>query len=207
MDGHSRTGRLLVGLTVVVLAGCAASASPTPTPASPTSASLPPGAVATPTPPPTPTASPTPTLIASPIAYGLGTVVQGTESCTATPGKSTTDADGMIHVRDGVIECTATSNDPRVSGTSRYTWNLDGTGSSFAVQWGTGRITNAGGSWDGTFSAAYNDSTGDVLYAWFKGAGGYAKLSYVMWERLAPAEVSWTYPVQGMIYPGSPPTR
>jgi len=58
----------------------------------------------------------------------------------------------------------------------------------------------------GTYSGADSSATGDIVLWWFKGTGGYAGLSYVMWEHLSPAEVAWSYPVEGMIFPGEPPT-
>jgi hypothetical protein len=190
-------------LAIAMLAGaCAAggtstgTSSPPPTP--------PPTATQAVTPAPTETPSPVPTP--SPIAYGAATVVRGTESCTfEKEGSTTTDADGTGRYRGAVLACTDTSNDPRVSGSATYTWEYDGWGQGATVQWGTGRLENAGGAWDGTLTGSYSTPRGDVLLFWFKGSGGYEGLSYAMWAVLSPAEVAWTYPVDGIIFPGSPP--
>ncbi len=112
---------------------------------------------------------------------------------------------GTGRYRGAVLACTDTSNDPRVSGSATYTWEYDGWARGAHVQWGTGRLENAGGAWDGTMTGSYSIPRGDVLLFWFKGSGGYEGLSYAMWAVLSPAEVAWTYPVDGIIFPGSPP--
>lgn len=188
--------------------GAAATSAPTATPlptATPTAA---PTASPTPTSTPTPTARPTPTPTPTPIAYGPAVVVEGIESCTTSGGTESTDPDGTTHSRGTVLTCTDTSNDPRVSGTVSYTWNYDlwGSGSQFAhVQWGAGRLENAGGAWEGTYTGSFSSVNGDVLLFWFKGTGGYEGLSYGMWAVLSLAEAAWTYPVRGVIFPGPPP--
>ena len=157
-------------------------------------------------PPAAPTAAPTETPAPSPtpepIAYGAATVVSGTESCTfEKQGTTTTDADGTGHYRGAVLSCTDTSNDPRVSGPVTYTWEYDGWAQSAHVPRGTGRLENAGGAWDGTMTGSYSTPRGDILLFWFEGSGGYEGLSYAMWALLSPAEVAWTYPVDGIIFP------
>lgn len=115
----------------------------------------------------------------------------------------------MTHHRGGTVECTVTMNDPRVTGSAKSTWEVDmwrEGQKGLAVMWGECRLTTADGTWEGSYWAANSSTTGDILMCWYKGTGANADLSYVMWERLAPEEVSWTYPVQGIIYPGSPPT-
>ena len=100
------------------------------------------------------------------------------------------------------------SNDPRVTGTVTYSWNYDmwGSGIEFAhVQWGSGRLENAGGAWEGTLTGSFSTKNGDVILFWFEGTGGYEGLSYGMWAVLPTAEAGWTYPVKGIIFPGSPP--
>ena len=211
MDRTRTVGLLLTGLAgVALLTACAAAATPTQMPvvtAAP--AALP--ATPAPTTPPSPTPalapidSPTPAPSATPIVYGPATVVYGMASCNVTWGTTTTGADGTAHVRGGLVQCTHASNDPRVSGTEESSFNGDGWANAAIVLWGTSRITNQGGTWEGTYTGANSDATGDIVIWWFKGTGEYAGLSYVMWEHLAPAEVAWTYPVEGMIFPGEPP--
>jgi hypothetical protein len=116
-------------------------------------------------------------------------LVAGQESCKLTGDVHatwTTDPDGTEHVRDGWFTCTVTSNDPRVAGTARYTWNADrwGTGenSGSMVQWGTLRITNPGGVWVSRYTGIYTSETGDVVVSLLTGTGDYAGLSYYKWE-------------------------
>ena len=203
MTRHDRNhGRLAMGggaaLAISLLVGaCAAGGTSTMT-SSPT---VTPAPTATPAPTPTPTPAPTP----APIAYGPATVVSGTESCTFKKTGTTTLVGETYEYRDAILSCTDTSNDPRVSGQVTYTWEYDGWAQGAHVQWGTGRLENAGGAWDGTMTGSYSMPRGDLLLFWFTGSGGYEGLSYAMWAVLSPAEVAWTYKVDGIIFPGSPP--
>jgi hypothetical protein len=206
MNSPRITGPALIGFAgVALLAACAAAPSPTRTSvvtAAPATTTATPILAAT----PPPAAAPTPIPSGTPIAYGPAVVVHGRASCDATWGTTTTGADGTSHMRGGVVECIHTSNDDRVSGNETSSFNGDGWANAAMVLFGASRITNEGGSWEGTYSGANSDSTGDIVLWWFKGTGGYAGLSYVMWEHLSPAEVAWSYPVEGMIFPGEPPT-
>ena len=188
-------GSLALAGTLVVACGAAATpiTVPTATPAS--------------TPAPTATLAPTarPTQTPTPIAYGSATVVSGTESCTFEKQGTTALVGGTYEYRDAVLSCIDTSNDPRVSGPVTYTWEYDGWAMSAHVQWGTGRLENEGGAWDGTMTGSYSTPRGDLLLFWFTGSGGYEGLSYAMWAVMTPAEVAWTYRVDGIIFPGSPP--
>jgi len=187
-----------LALAGTLVAACGAAANPTPAPtATPAAPTAPTARPAT----PAPTAAPT----ATPIAYGPATVVSGTESCTFEKQGTTTLVGETYEYRDAVLSCTDASNDPRVSGPVTYTWEYDGWAQGTHVQWGTGRLENAGGAWDGTMTGSYSAPRGDLLLFWFTGSGGYEGLSYAMWAVLSPAEVAWTYPVDGIIFPGSPP--
>ena len=191
--------RLLVSpaLAAALVTACGGGVMPTESPTAPATATLAPTA----TPAPTPTPRPTPV----PIAYGAATVVSGTESCTFEKEGTTTLVGETYQYRGAILKCTDTSNDPRVSGPVTYTWEYDGWAQGTHVQWGTGRLENAGGAWDGTMTGSYSLPRGDMLLFWFKGSGGYEGLSYAMWAVLPPAEVAWTYEVDGIIFPGSPP--
>jgi hypothetical protein len=173
MTADGPARRLLVGLSVVaLLGGCAAAASPTP-----------------------------PTL-------GPVTVVTGTSRCPGLDFTFSTDADGTKHVRDDyhADRCTVTTDDPRVSGSRSSTWNIDLWGrlgsNHKLVQWGTQRLENDGGAWEGraTGVATLPSSPGDIIVHWYRGTGGYAGLSYFeLWTGFEP----WR--IQGQIFPGDPP--
>jgi hypothetical protein len=149
------------------------------------------------------------TSTSAPVAYGPTVLVEGEEDCDlAYPahGTWTTDADGATHVREGWFTCTVTNNDPRVAGTSLYTWNADRWGTSETngsmVQWGAQRIENSGGAWESTYVGIYTSETGDVVFRLFTGTGDYAGLSYFMWT----AAFGTTWATQGLIFPSTIPT-
>ena len=166
--------RLLVGLvSLTLLAGCSAGASPTPT------------------------------------TFGPVTVVTGTARCPGMGFVFTTDADGTKHVRDDyhADRCKVTTDDPRVSGSRSSTWNMDLWGrlgiNHEVVQWGTQRLENDGGAWEGRATGVFDlTDRGDVIVNWYRGTGGYAGLSYFELITGSPP----TYKIQGQIFPGDPPT-
>ena len=172
--GRTRRGPpAVVGLiSLCLLAGCGAGKSPTPTP--------------------------------SPVTFGPVTLVTGTESCPGVNPDWTTDPNGPWHVRDQPIECTDKTDDPRVSGTHTATWNMDVWGAldnGAGVQWGTVRLENAGGAWEGRLSGVASlPGRGDTIVIWYKGTGGYAGLSY--FELITGSE---PWKIQGQIFPGDPP--
>jgi hypothetical protein len=195
MDGRSLPWPILVGLVVAAVAGgCTDSPSspfsaPAPTSASPTqmpSASLPDGTAAPPTSPVATTAS-----------------VTGTSTCQALDLVFTTGPDSPSRARNGTIRCTDTVSDPRVSGTATGVWNMDlwGTlGNGAATQWGTSRLENGGGAWEGKASGVFSSDRGDMYAVWYRGTGGYAGLGYfALITGLEPRQV------RGMIFPGAPP--
>ena len=175
MSARGKAGRLAAGLaSLVLLAGCAPGASPTPA------------------------------------TVGPVTVVTGTSRCPlGTDFVFTTDPDGTKHVRDDyhADRCTVTTDDPRVSGHRTSTWNIDLWGNVNAgrwklVQWGTVRLENAGGAWEGRAAgvASYPER-GDIFVNWYKGTGGYEGLGYFeLWTGFEP------WKIQGQIFPGDPPS-
>ena len=139
-----------------------------------------------------------------PVADEAVARVTGTATC---PGQSmpwTTDPDGTQHVRDGMFRCTVTTDEPRVSGTEVAPRNMDLWGTiddGAGVQWGTSRLENDGGAWEGTGSGVWSSDRGDIIAFWYKGTGGYAGLSYFeLWTGHDP------WKIQGQIFPGDPPT-
>jgi hypothetical protein len=119
----------------------------------------------------------------------------------------TTGPDGTQHVRGDYHagRCIVETDDPRVSGLRSSTWNIDlwgdpNAGNWALVQWGTPRLENAGGAWEGRASGVGSSHGGDVIVNWYKGTGGYVGLSYFeLWTGDEP----WA--IQGQIFPGDPP--
>jgi hypothetical protein len=193
-----------------VLAGCAAGATiteaPAPTPvvqqptaatSAPTTAPSTPGAL-TPRP-----ATPAP----SPVRWGDAVLVHGTEACTVEHLLlSPPDPTGTARVRDAAAICQMDFDDRRVSGVKTGPFGFDGwgtLGNGAFVQWGAPRtITNDGGTWVGWFTGAYASPTGDMITAWYEGAGAYEGLSFYEW---IAGSGSGSYDVTGLIFPGAPP--
>ena len=68
--------------------------------------------------------------------------------------------------------------------------------------WGTARLENAGGAWEGTGSGVYSSDRGDIIAFWYRGTGGYAGLSYFeLWTGSDP------WKIRGQILPGDPRRR
>lgn len=176
-------GHLFAGLvSAVLLAGCAAGAAASPTVA--------------------PMASPLPT------AWGPAVLVTGLESCGGSSGPVTTDPSGENHGRSDTLMCTDTASDPRVSGIASGPFNYDAWGTQengASVVWGTIRLVNAGGAWEGRYTGAYTSETGDMISVWYTGIGGYAGLAYFQWIAAPYGSASTGYRFQGLIFPGSPP--
>jgi hypothetical protein len=204
--------RLLGGLVLLtLLGGCASGASPTPAPATPTPTptpapaptSVPSAAVLTPAPKPTVTATTAPTPTPTAIAYGPASVVSGIEKCNLSEGTVTTGPGDTLHSRGGTVECVDQTNDPRVNGTFTGTFLSDRWGSPIPaalVQWGTVRLVNAGGTWEGSFTGVYSADRGDIITYWWTGTGGYDGLAY--FEQTTGTS---PWPIRGMIFPGDPP--
>jgi hypothetical protein len=98
-----------------------------------------------------------------------------------------------------------TTTDPRMTGRYTAAWNVDYWGTpdkqnGALVQWGTGRLTNDGGSWDGRAAGVYSSDEGDTIVWWWTGTGGYAGLAAF---ELVTGTQPWK--VQGQIFPGTPP--
>ena len=135
--------------------------------------------------------------------------VTGTATCpTVDLGDHSTDADGVQHFRNGTFRCIKTTDDARVSGTeTTTTWSADWYGAPDLskgefVQWATVRLENDGGAWEGRLSGVGAlPEPGDIITVWYTGTGGYAGLSY--FEQLTGSE---PWKLQGVIFPGDPPT-
>jgi hypothetical protein len=195
MIAGSTTGRFLVGLaSLALLAGCASAANTT-------SVSATPAPIVTPSPTPKPTAAPTPSPTPAAVSHGPVTVVTGTGTCPVLDPVWTTDPDGTQQVRDLSVECIEETNDPRVSGTHTAIWSMDAWDGTAGVQWGTARLENAGGAWEGPLSGVYSAEGGDTILIWYTGTGGYHGLAYFeLWTGQEP------WKIQGQIFPGNAPT-
>lgn len=181
-------------------------AAPTPTPPS------------TPTPTQLPTRSPAPTtrstVTPTPPAetYGSFTIVRGTETFKIGDGGTLSTTNGMMNGRDLPVVSVDTTNDPRVNGTATGPWNVDfsvmASGLPQAgIDWGTRRLENEDGAWEGPFLGAVFPGPRDEITFWLKGSGAYEGLTYYMHigAIAAPGADAAVYPIEGIIFKGSPP--
>lgn len=158
-----------------------------------------------------PTTTPTPS--SEPARFGPATLVNGEVSCFISFGGTTTDADGTMHARHGAAQCTFTMNDPRVTGESSDTWLSDRwvgeQDRRVLIQWGSTVLKTPGGSWTGTYSGSW-DGSDDYISYWYRGSGAYKGLTFHAWLMTGPTtpqeEAPWNRLVEGIIYPGEPPT-
>ncbi len=219
MKQYPRCGPVAAtGLLLLSLTGCSPGAASTPgdataavaaTSASTTAVPSRLASPATPAPvtatasiPVAPTAS-----SATPVVAGPAAVISGTEVCGSFDGGTTTTAGGTEQLRGAVATCTATMNDPRVSGTDVVTFNYDGWtapggAQSIAMQWGAGRLTTPGGTWEGDWAGVIYPGLRDDITLWYRGTGAYAGLTYT--AHLTGSMGRYVY--EGLIYPGTPPT-
>jgi hypothetical protein len=151
-----------------------------------------------------PGAASIPPATPDPASDGQGDeVVTGKLTLALTTPYTDTRAGEVTQLRDGVITTTAQMSDPRVSGTG--TWNVSADLSpAVGPRWGTYRLENAAGAWDGTCSGAASDAGGGGAWSCrLTGSGAYDGYSYLF--SATPSE-SGTGDVRGVIVPGPPPS-
>lgn len=155
---------------------------------------------------PAPSASPVSLAASTPpdaATDGVGSeVLSGSLTLAMTAPYTESRAAGVTRLRNGVITTTARMSDPRTSGTGTWLVNAD----RYVVTgpwWGTYRLENAGGAWEGTCSGSLGDAgAGAALSCWLIGSGAYDGYSYYL-----SAAGSDTGPddVRGVIVPAAPP--
>lgn len=115
-------------------------------------------------------------------------------------GTSTTSGD-VTHVRGFVAAFTDTMNDVRVTGSGTLRLSIDTYG-AVGSEWGTYRLENAEGAWEGAMSGAgWGDGDRSDLAGLLVGSGAYA--GYTYYVHVSSSGV--TKQLDGIIFPGSPP--
>jgi hypothetical protein len=182
----------VLALASTLVAGCGAAATTT--------------ATATATPSPAPTVSPVlePTATPIPTTDGQGPEYAfGIESFTVTKDATETVVGDVTQLRGQEMVSADTLNDPRVTATGLITLNADIHG-TVVVEWGTTRLENAGGAWEGTWTGAgWGSANATSVSGWLIGSGAYAGYTYYV-HVYGPSEPP--YQIEGIIFPGSPPT-
>jgi hypothetical protein len=186
---------LALALVSLVTAACGAAATTSPAPTDiPTQA-----ATDTPAPTDAPTARPTPTP--NPTTDGTGPeYVTGTSSLTVTKEATQTTVGNVVQYRGQEMTGTGQMSDPRLGGTSFITLDADMYGDIMS-EWGTSRIENAKGTWEGTWTGASWNGSATSVTGWLVGGGDYAGWTYYF-HIYGP---SMPYMAEGVIFEGSPP--
>jgi len=120
-------------------------------------------------------------------------------------GKEFFPSGGRYHARDMLSSFTITTTDARVTGEELATinWNFTLVDPPVFVtgpMWGTFRITNAGGYWEGTWTGVRDENGYSYFHYLGKGFGGYEGLFIRMDnERLDPDPTQPTT-IRGVIF-------
>jgi hypothetical protein len=114
------------------------------------------------------------------------------------PGSSSTLGNATL-VRGYVATSVDSMNDPRVTGTGTLRLSLDEHG-TFGAEWGTYRLENDGGAWEGLVNgAAWNRGESSDVTGWLVGSGSYEGFTYFIDVRISGLQTE----LSGVIYPGS----
>lgn len=116
------------------------------------------------------------------------------------PGSSST-VGNATQLRGYVATSRDAMNDPRVTGTGTLKLSIDEHG-PVGTEWGTYRLENAAGAWEGPVAGAGWDG-GEVstVSGWLAGTGSYEGYTYYIRVRSSGLQTE----LSGVIYPGSPP--
>jgi hypothetical protein len=197
----------LAGALVAACSGAAAPQAPVADRTAAAAASTAAPAAATPVPTPKeitpPPASPTPTPF--PTTDGQGAeVVRGVETDgDLLTNYTITKVGDVSQYRGGVVLLRDEMNDPRVDGTVRFEFSIDAYDSA-ASEWGTMKVENKAGSWDGPCTGGtWAEGDGIAWSCWLTGRGAYDGYTYY---KQTTKEVSEKFlDIIGVVYPGEPP--
>lgn len=129
-------------------------------------------------------------------------IVTGTVTLVLAVPYTESRAGDVTRLRDGEITVTIHASDARITGTGTWLANAD-LYSAAGPQWGTLRLENAGGAWDGTCSGSAWDGGDSAAWScWLTGSGAYDGYSHYFsatWNRPGAGDV------RGVTVPASPP--
>jgi hypothetical protein len=121
---------------------------------------------------------------------------------------SVLETDTLYSSRDGTLVGVQEWTDPRMSGEATTTFHVDvdlDTGQG--LMWGTVRLENDGGTWEGPFNGMVYEPPGeDGLYmnaGWMTGDGDYAGYTFY-WEEHGEQNGGPISTLHGVIYKGEP---
>ena len=129
--------------------------------------------------------------------------VIGTESIhVPVEIESQTEVGDVIQMRGVHATATEQISDPRLSGAATIDGNVDVYGTE-AVQWGTFRIENDGGAWEGPYRGVIYGGTQESGTVWLAGSGDYAGLT-CYWT-FGGDNSDLVLEIEGLIFPGEAP--
>jgi hypothetical protein len=129
--------------------------------------------------------------------------VTGTETVHSNVDVDSQERVGDILKVRGVHAITdEVASDPRVSGSGTLFANVDVYGMD-GPQWGTLRIENDGGAWEGTWRGVKYGGIVDSGSAWLVGSGDYEGLTY--YYSFGGGNTDLVLETEGLIFPGGAP--
>jgi len=145
-------------------------------------------------------------MAAAPVAAQVDTAsaTNGTiEACQSiTVGTDGTGPGASAASTGQFWKCTGNASDERLQGDIDLIYNVAGWTGVGAIEWGWARISNDGGSWDGTWTSTVGEGQDQVIMAWYKGTGDYEGWTYVETQS---GEYQADRETFGIVYPGAPP--
>ncbi len=114
----------------------------------------------------------------------------------------TSERDGVSQLRGQITNYVAESaDDPRLVGTGRFILDAADHG-GFGPEWGTFRLENEEGAWQGTMSG-FHAPLETRLSGWLVGEGAYE--GQTQYREMVADHGAFTAVIKGIIYPGDPP--
>jgi hypothetical protein len=194
----STRAMLTLALAGALVAACSGAGAPQAPAAAQTPATPVPNQNMTPPPAgPTPTPMPTTDGQGPEAVRGLETGGDLLETYTVT------NVGDVYQYRGGVASLTDAMNDPRVDGSVTFTFSIDAYDSA-ASEWGTMKVENKAGSWDGPCTGGTWAEGGGIAWScWLTGSGAYD--GYTYYKQSSKEVAAEFLDIIGVVYPGDPP--
>jgi hypothetical protein len=133
----------------------------------------------------------------------VGVHISGTETIhLPVEIESQTQVGDVTQMRGVHATATERIDDPRLSGTATIDGNVDVYGHE-SVQWGTFRIENDGGAWEGPYRGVIYNGTQESATVWLAGSGDYAGLTCYWYMSGDNADL--VLEIEGLVFPGEAP--
>ncbi len=130
------------------------------------------------------------------------TYLAGTETRSLVNAGTSATVGEVRQVRGRIVSTTDATDDPMVAGGGTLQIDIDMNG-NVGTEWGTYRIENAAGAWQGSVTGA-TDASGSFedISGWLVGSGNYQGFTYYFHARGTSVVT-----IDGIVFPGSPPAE